>query len=232
MNSIKENIEAIRFRIKQIVARINISTNPVKIMAVTKTVNDDKILQAIDAGIELIGENYVQEAQRKQKTIFSKAQMHLIGHLQSNKAKYAVQLFDMIHSVDRIELAKELDKRAKSIAKKQNILIEINTSGEVTKSGISPEMAIPLIREITSLNNLRICGLMTMPPYFEDPQSARKYFIALRNLRDEIITQKIDNVFMEELSMGMSDDFEVAIEEGATIVRIGRAIFGKRVAKQ
>ena len=231
MNGIDSNITAIRGRIKQ--AALNAGRNPseIKLMAVTKTVVDDRILEAIASGVELIGENYIQEARRKHDVIGARAQFHFIGHLQTNKAKYAVQLFTLIHSVDRIELAEELNKKAASIGKTQNILIEVNTSGEASKSGIAPVATLPLIKEISPLTNLRICGLMTMPPYFDNPEDARKFFISLRELRDEIATQNINNVFIDELSMGMSDDFEVAIEEGATIIRIGRGIFGDRPVK-
>ena len=152
----------------------------------------------------------------------------MIGHLQTNKAKYAVTLFDYVHSVDRLELAQELDKRAGLINCKLSVLIEVNVSGEESKSGIPADNAPALIKQIAGLENLAVRGLMTMAPYSNNPENARPYFSALRNLRDNISRQQIPGIQMEELSMGMTDDFAVAIEEGATIVRIGRAIFGER----
>jgi pyridoxal phosphate enzyme (YggS family) len=152
----------------------------------------------------------------------------MIGHLQTNKAKYAVIFFDYVHSVDRLELAQELDKRAGLINCKLNVLIEVNVSGEESKSGIPADNTPALIKQISGLENLAVRGLMTMAPYSNNPENARPYFSALRNLRDNISRQQIPGIQMEELSMGMTDDFAVAIEEGATIVRIGRAIFGER----
>jgi hypothetical protein len=152
----------------------------------------------------------------------------MIGHLQTNKAKYAVNLFNYIHSVDRMDLAWELDKKARLIGQKMNILIEVNVSGEKTKNGIPADTAVSLIKDVSKLENLSVRGLMTMAPYSANPENSRPYFAGLRNLRDDIIHTGITGIQMEDLSMGMSDDFEVAIEEGATIVRIGRAIFGER----
>jgi pyridoxal phosphate enzyme (YggS family) len=160
--------------------------------------------------------------------VFQHLQWHMIGHLQTNKAKYAVHLFDYIHSVDRWELAKELDKRAGIANHHLNILIEVNVSGEQTKNGIPADEAVSLIKEVAPSPNLTIRGLMTMAPYSDNPENSRPYFAALRKLKNEIAAQSIPRVQMEELSMGMTDDFEVAIEEGSTIVRIGRAIFGER----
>ncbi len=153
---------------------------------------------------------------------------HFIGHLQRNKAKFAVQLFDLIHSVDSIRLAREIDKQAGKIAKNQAILIQVNTGKEATKSGIYEEDAVALVREAAQLENVRIKGLMTLPPYFNAPDKVRPYFQALRRLRDRIAEEAIPDVEMEALSMGMTGDFETAIEEGATMVRIGTAIFGER----
>jgi len=200
----------------------------IKLLAVTKTIPTEYIIKAIDAGITMLGENYVQEAKDKIAAIGSRAKWHMIGYLQTNKAKYAVTLFDYVHSVDRFELAQELDKRAGLINRKLNVLLEVNVSGEESKSGIATDAAPALIRQISGLKNLAVRGLMTMAPYSHNPENARPYFSALRNLRDNISRQQISGIQMKELSMGMTDDFEVAIEEGATIVRIGRAIFGKR----
>ena len=153
---------------------------------------------------------------------------HFIGHLQSNKAKYAVRLFDLIHSVDSLKLARELDKQSRKINKIQEILIQVNISEEASKSGVSVNDTLRLLKDISRLENLSVKGLMTMPPFFNAPEKARPYFTALRKLRDQIKMEAISNISMDELSMGMTGDFETAIEEGATLVRIGTAIFGAR----
>lgn len=226
--SVRENIREIRQRIVGAAARTGRGAEEIKLMAITKTVPDDLIGEAISAGVDLIGENYVQEAQRKIEALGRTLPWHLTGHLQTNKARYAVNLFEMIHSLDRLELARELDRRAAAAGRTLEVLIEVNTGGEATKSGIPPEEAISLIRAVTGLPRLSIRGLMTMPPWFANPEKARPFFRALRLLRDQVRREAIPGVEMTELSMGMSDDFEVAVEEGATIVRIGRAIFGAR----
>jgi len=200
----------------------------VRLMGVTKTVGDDRILQAIEAGIDIIGENYVQEAKRKIELMGKSVEWHFIGHLQSNKARYAVRLFDMIHSVNRVSLAEELNRRAAAAGVVCRVLVEVNLAGEESKSGAPPEEAPGLVRAVSQLANLSVRGLMTMAPWYEDPEKARPCFAGLRGLRDRIDAEKIPNVTLRELSMGMTDDFEVAVEEGSTIVRIGRAIFGER----
>jgi pyridoxal phosphate enzyme (YggS family) len=225
---IAANINIIKQRIAAAAARCNRAPDSIKLLAVTKTVSAAAIGQAIDAGITALGENYIQEAKEKVAVVGRRNQWHMIGHLQTNKAKYAVKLFDYIHSVDRMDLARELDKRARQIGQKMNILIEVNVSGEKTKNGIPADTAIALIKDVSRLENLSVRGLMTMAPYSTNPEHSRPYFTSLRNLRDNIVLAGIIDVQMEELSMGMTDDFEVAIEEGATIVRIGRAIFGER----
>jgi pyridoxal phosphate enzyme (YggS family) len=224
---ISSNIDAIKQRIALAALRADRDPLSIKLMAVTKTVGQERILKAIEAGLTMLGENYVQEAKDKIAAIGDQAQWHMIGHLQTNKAKYAVKLFDFVHSVDRLELAQELDKRAGQINRKLNILIEVN-SGEESKSGIEKTQALELVRHVAVLPNLSVRGLMTMAPYSNNPENSRPYFKALHDLRDDINRAGITNIQMDELSMGMTDDFEVAIEEGATIVRIGRAIFGKR----
>lgn len=225
---IAANIEKIKQRIAAACARSGRNPDSIALMAVTKTVPAERILQAVDAGITLLGENYVQEAREKHELLGGRARMHLIGHLQTNKAKYAVRLFDCVHSVDRLELAQELDRRTKAANRILDILIEVNVSGEQTKNGVPATRARELIRCIASLENLSVRGLMTMAPYSDDPETSRPYFQALRQLHDDIAREEIPRVQMKELSMGMTDDFEVAIEEGSTIVRIGRAIFGAR----
>ncbi len=225
---ISANIDSIRQRIASAAARAHRDPLSVKLMAVTKTVDPERIGKALDAGLTMLGENYVQEAKDKIALIGNAAQWHMIGHLQTNKAKYAVKLFDCVHSVDRLELARELDYRACQINRKLNILIEVN-SGEQSKSGIEKEQTLELVRQVALLPNLAVRGLMTMAPYCDDPENSRPYFKSLRDLRDDINNAGITGVTLEELSMGMTDDFEVAIEEGATIIRVGRAIFGKRL---
>ena len=226
--AIMENIERIRERIARAAAGAGRRPEDVRLMAVTKTVDDERINAAIAAGVDIIGENYVQEAKRKIELMGRPCQWHLIGHLQTNKAKYAVKLFDMIHSVDRPEVARELNRRAAGEGRIVPILIEVNVSGEATKRGVAREEALNLAREIAPLEHLSIRGLMTMAPWFDDPEAARPYFAALRILRDRIAAADIPGVHMEELSMGMSGDFEAAVAEGATIVRIGRSLFGER----
>jgi pyridoxal phosphate enzyme (YggS family) len=226
--NISDNINTIKQRIVSAAVKCGRDPDSIKLLAVTKTIPTEYIIKAIDAGITMLGENYVQEAKDKITAIGSRARWHMIGHLQTNKAKYAVTLFDYVHSVDRLELAQELDKRAGLINCKLSVLIEVNVSGEESKSGIPADNAPALIKQIAGLENLAVRGLMTMAPYSNNPENARPYFSALRNLRDNISRQQIPGIQMEELSMGMTDDFAVAIEEGATIVRIGRAIFGER----
>ena len=227
-STVRENIARIRNTIADAALRSGRKASDVRLMAVTKTVDDDRIIEAIEAGVDIIGESYVQEAKRKIEKMGRPLEWHMIGYLQSNKAKYAVRLFDMIHSVDRMDLAIELDRRAKALSLVMKILIEVNISGEETKSGVPYKKAMQLIRDISALNNLSIQGLMTMPPWFDDPGEARPYFVALRELRDKIIAESINHVGMQELSMGMSGDYKVAVEEGSTIVRVGRSIFGER----
>lgn len=228
--TLKANIERIRNNIAEVALRSGRQASEIRLMAVTKAVGESRIREAIEAGVDIIGENYVQEVKRKIEKIGKHIEWHMIGHLQTNKAKYAVGLFDMIHSVDRMTLAVELDRRSKALGHLTRVLIEVNISGEKAKSGVPLEETLPLIRDMSTLENLLICGLMTMPPWFDDPEKARPYFMALRQLRDGVVEEQIERVEMRELSMGMSADYRVAIEEGATIVRIGRKIFGDRIA--
>lgn len=228
MSVIGKNIERVRGKIADAAGKSGRSLSDVRLMAVTKTVDDERIMEAIEVGVDIIGENYVQEAKRKIEKMGKNVEWHLIGHLQTNKAKYAVRLFDMIHSVDRSGVAVELDKRAKLAGNLMKILVEVNLSGEESKSGASREGVIDLIRDVSLLENLSIKGLMTMPPWFDEPEDARPYFAALRELRDRVAEKNINGVHMDELSMGMTGDYAVAVEEGATIVRVGRAIFGER----
>jgi len=226
---IQKNLIAITDRIRQSAEKCGRNPETVRLVAVSKTVDVDRVQEAISAGARILGENYVQEAREKINALSrNDISWHFIGHLQSNKAKYAVRLFDLIHSVDSVKLAREIDKHAAKIAKHQRVLVQVNISGETTKSGISEEKTIHLVKEISQLANLSIKGLMTMPPFFNAPDKVRPFFAALRALADRIRAEQIPNVQMDELSMGMTGDFEAAIEEGATLVRVGTAIFGER----
>jgi len=226
---IESRLKGVTDQIKAAAARSGRDPNSVRLVAVSKTVSADHVLAAIQAGVTDLGENYVQEAQAKIRALGDEnVSWHFIGHLQTNKAKHAVRLFDLIHSVDSVKLARELNKRSADLGKVQNVLVQVNISGERTKSGIETDLAMDLVGQMAHLENLAICGLMTMPPYFNAPEKVRPYFRALRNLQGLIRNEHFPNVGMGDLSMGMSGDFEAAIEEGATLVRIGTAIFGKR----
>lgn len=199
----------------------------VRLVAVSKTVPPDKVREAIAAGLNIFGENYVQEARRKIEALSSPTvSWHFIGHLQSNKAKYAVRLFDLIHSVDSFRLAEALDRSARKIDKTQAILIQVNIADEKSKFGTTAFETRELVSNISRMKNLSVKGLMTMPPYFNDPEKSRPFFVALKNLKDRLSEDL--QLPLEELSMGMSGDFETAIQCGATLVRIGTAIFGAR----
>jgi len=226
---VKERLQRVKDRIAEAARACGRDSADVRLVAVSKTVDADRVARAIEAGAEILGENYIQEARDKFNTLYDRpVAWHFIGHLQSNKAKYAVRMFDLIHSVDSYKLSKTLDKEAAKNGKVQDILIQVNISQEETKSGIDAAEAVELLTRIGALENVRVKGLMTMPPFFDQPEKARPYFRQLARLRDRIAEAGIPNVDMDELSMGMTGDFEVAIAEGATLVRIGTAIFGAR----
>jgi pyridoxal phosphate enzyme (YggS family) len=225
----RKRLDQIKKRIRQAAEACGRDVADVKLVAVSKTIAPEVVREAIDAGVTVLGENYVQEAREKFEALIQyPVSWHFIGHLQSNKAKYAVRLFDLIHSVDSLKLARELNKQAGKVDKIQPILVQVNISGEDTKSGIDADEAMALVSAISEMKNVAVQGLMTMPPYFYQPEKVRPFFAELRRLRDHIQDQRISNVSMDELSMGMTGDFEVAIKEGATLVRIGTAIFGER----
>lgn len=226
--SVAENFKVVMARIAAAAKRAGRDPSSVRLVVVTKTVDQDRIHEAVATGAAILGENRVQEAKEKIEALGRIANWHLIGHLQTNKAKYAVKLFDLIHSVDNLELAAEIDRQAAKIGKVQDILIEVNIAGEASKAGMAVRDAPVLVREAAKLKNISIRGLMTMPPYSENPEDSRPYFSVLRELAETIAKENISNVSMRELSMGMSGDFEVAVEEGATLVRVGTAIFGSR----
>ncbi len=200
----------------------------VKLVAVTKTVPRERILEAIDAGVTAIGENRVQEAERKFAEGLPPVERHLVGHLQTNKVKKALELFDIIQSVDSVRLAREISRRAEAAGRRVDVLVEVNTSGEETKYGLAPEDALAAIEEMADLPGIQVRGLMTVGAFLSDPEDVRPCFRKLREIRDAVEERVIPGVAMDHLSMGMTNDFEVAIEEGATIVRVGRAIFGER----
>ena len=200
----------------------------VQLVAAAKTRTVAEILEAIQAGITIIGHNYVQEAERAFEVIGPKARWHMIGHLQSNKAKKAVRIFDMIETVDSLKLAKAIDKACRNINKSMPVLIEINSGEEPQKAGVIPSDAVSLVKEISELENVRILGLMTMGPFSGDPEDARPYFQKTRQLFDDIEQANLPGIEMQYLSMGMSNSYRVALEEGANLVRIGTRIFGER----
>ncbi|HZS45410.1 MAG TPA: YggS family pyridoxal phosphate-dependent enzyme [Blastocatellia bacterium] len=228
-DSVQENISSIRERMAAAAKRVGRDPAGVRLIAVSKTVPVEGIIPALNAGITDLGENRVQEAETKiGRATAAGLRWHLIGPLQSNKARRAVELFDMIHSVDSIKLAERLNRIGGELKRVMPILIQVDLGKEATKSGIDEDELPMLVETISGCDYLRLDGLMTLPPYFENPEEARPYFRRLRQLLEE--TNKIGKArrMLTELSMGMSHDFEVAIEEGATMVRVGTAIFGSR----
>ena len=229
-NLLIENIKNVYRKISSAAIRSGRSPFDVKLVAVTKTVDLERIKDSINLGLRVFGENKVQEAKEKilklkEEVPDCEVEWHFIGHLQKNKAKTAVDLFDLIHSLDSLSLAGEVNKHAGKAGKIQRVLIEVKLSEEETKSGINKNNLMDLIGAVSGMKNLNLEGLMTIPPFFDDPDMARPYFKELRGLRDKAGSAGYE---LHELSMGMTNDFEVAILEGATIVRIGTAIFGER----
>jgi pyridoxal phosphate enzyme (YggS family) len=226
MNFIAQNLAEVRAAIAAAAHRADRDPAAVRLVAVSKTVDLERIRAAIAAGQDLFGENYLQEAKAKIDALGRQVSWHLVGHLQTNKAKGAVALFDLLHAVDRGKLARALEAAAARLGKIQDVLIQVNQGGEETKFGVAPEAAPDLLQEVTRLPHLRVLGLMTMPPWFSDPEEVRPYFRALQELRDRL--RDLSGLPLPELSMGMSGDYAVAVEEGATLVRVGTAIFGRR----
>jgi pyridoxal phosphate enzyme (YggS family) len=230
--SVAENIAEVRGRIATAARRVNRDPDSIRLMAVTKTFPAEVIQKAYDAGARLFGENRVQEFSAKAAALrdLEGAEWHLIGHLQSNKAAKAAEVFHAVDSVDSLRLAEKLNNAALNLDKQLPILIEINVGGEEAKSGIDPNSLEleELLKVAVRLDQLQFCGLMTIPPFTEDPQEARPFFRRLRELRDRIAGRDLPGINLDVLSMGMSHDFEVAIEEGSTCVRLGSAIFGER----
>jgi pyridoxal phosphate enzyme (YggS family) len=226
VQTIAERLASIGKRIADAVARSGRDPQSVCLVAVAKTVPPEIINEAVKAGQILFGENRVQEAKLKIPQVSGRARWHFIGHLQSNKVRDAVELFEMIQSVDSLLLAQEISKRSKAAGKTMPILLEVNVAGEATKFGFTPEAALAAVEEINKLPNLELHGLMCIPPPVKDANDARRYFRKLVALKKKI--EETRGIPLKHLSMGMSHDYEVAIEEGATIVRVGTALFGAR----
>lgn len=232
MTAISENIQAIQQRIDSATRRAGRCPEEIALMAVTKTHPPESIREAHAAGLRLFGENRVQEFAGKASALadLPEAEWHMIGHLQTNKASKTPELFSAVDSVDSLKLAEKLDAAARALNKKVSVLIEINIGAETAKSGVAPESRDleDLLMAAPRFEALEFCGLMTVPPFIDDPERTRPYFRELRELRDGIAARKLPAIGMDVLSMGMSHDFEVAIEEGSTCVRVGTAIFGTR----
>lgn len=225
MHEIALRFADIQKRLRAAALRADRRHEDVHVLAATKSRSIDQINAAIQAGVRCIGENRVQEALPKFSALLPVSK-HFIGHLQSNKAKAAVERFDCIQSVDSFELAQQLDRHAGNAGKRLPILLEVNVADEAAKSGVSPDQAIPLARQIVALEHVQLQGLMAMPPYTEDPEAVRPHFRTVKALYDELGT--LSGVNVRWLSMGTSQDFEVAVEEGATLVRLGTVLFGPR----
>ena len=226
MSAIAENLRKVEERIAEAAIRVGRKPEEVSLVAATKDRTAEEVEEAISAGVKIVGENRVQEAEAKFPHIHLPFQRHMIGHLQRNKVKKALLLFDVIQSVDSLRLGEEISKRALQMGKAVEVLVEVNTSGEATKFGVDPEEALDLVGALSELEGISVRGLMTVGPLSEDVGEIRRAFSLLRGLRDEI-ERELD-LSLPVLSMGMSGDFEVAIEEGSTMVRIGTAIFGPR----
>src|SRR5213596_2981964 len=227
MNSIAENLERVREQIAQAAARAGRVAEEIELVAITKTHPAEKVQEAIEAGQALFGESRVQEARAKIPELPSNVHWHFVGHLQKNKIRHALPLFELIHSVDSLGLAQDMNRIAEEEAMHPRVLLEVNVAGEGSKFGFQPDKLCEQMEELLSLPRLSILGLMTIPPLAEEAEASRKYFIQLRELRDRLQTEfRVD---LSQLSMGMTQDFPVAIEEGATLVRVGTAIFGERL---
>ena len=230
---ITENIKKLQENIVEICKRCNRNPQDIQIVAVSKTWDSSAIREAWKAGITNFGENYVQEFRTKYQELKDiPLQWHFVGHLQSNKVKFIIDAMHLIHTVDDIELGKEINKRAEKLGKVQDALIEVHATNEPTKYGVKPEQTASLVKELAMLDNIRVRGLMTMGPLADDPEASRSSFRMLRQLQTEIRSLGIEHISMDHLSMGMSHDYPIAIEEGATFLRIGTAIFGERIQPQ
>ncbi len=228
MDTISKNLEDIKHRIKRAAEVSGRNENDILLLGVTKTVDIDRIKTLMDCGIKNLGENRVQELTEKYEIIGDEARWHLIGHLQTNKVKYIVNKVKLIHSVESLRLAEEIDRQARKHDKVMDILVEVNVSGEESKFGVKPNEVYDFIQKASSFDGIRIRGLMTVAPFVENPQENRVYFEQMYKLFIDMKHKNNDNINMTYLSMGMTNDYEVAIEEGSNIVRIGTGIFGAR----
>lgn len=226
---ISDNLKRVKNRIAEAALQCGRQPESIRLVAVTKTVPVEKIREAREAGVDVFGENKVQEALEKIDRLGSEGiHWHFIGHLQKNKVRHVVGRFELIHSVDSVDLARLIHLKSVEQGGVAPILIQVNISGEASKSGVAPDELEPLLRTVSVLQGIRVEGLMTIPPFDPDPEKSRRFFSALRGLRDKIARLGIEGISLQELSMGMSHDFPIAIEEGATLVRVGTAIFGER----
>lgn len=225
--SIAENIEKVRRRIEAAAVRSGRDPESILLIAVTKTVGEEKIREAIEAGITDVGENYVQDSIAKFDAIGDAVRWHMIGHLQSNKARQAVPIFDLIQSVDSISLAQEIGKRSTALGKVTRVLVEVNISAEESKTGVEPSLALSLCREVSQVEGIALEGLMGIAPFVDDEGAIRAAFSGLKGMWDQLPAEN-----RKWLSMGMTSDFEIAIEEGSNMVRVGTAIFGQRTRPQ
>jgi pyridoxal phosphate enzyme (YggS family) len=226
---IAENIQKIKGRVALACRRADRDPEDVRLVAVSKTFPSTRIEEAARSGVADFGENYIQELLEKREAVGSMpVRWHFIGHLQTNKVKYIAGWIHLIHSVERIGLAKEIDRRAAQSGRVIDVLVEVNTTGEESKYGVRPEETVGFVRQLEEFRHLHVAGLMTIGPFLPDPEGSRPMFQTLRHLKDELAALHQENVTPRHLSMGMTGDFEVAIEEGATIIRIGTAIFGRR----
>ena len=230
MPSIAENLERVRVKIAQAAANSGRSVDDVELVAISKTHDAEKVREAIEAGQHLFGESKVQEARVKIPELPSNIRWHFVGHLQKNKIRHALPLFEMIHSVDSLALAEDINRIAEEDGLHPRVLLEVNVAGEGSKFGFQPDKFRVEMESLLALPRLSILGLMCIPPIAEEAETSRKYFISLRELRDQV--QSEFHVDLAQLSMGMTQDYAVAVEEGATLVRVGTAIFGERSRKK
>ena len=230
MVNIAENWKRVLETVRRAAERSGRDPRQIKLLAATKTQPVAAVRAALEAGVCLLGENYVQEAQAKKALIGDVPEWHLIGHLQRNKVRAAVGLFSIIQSLDNVRLAQLLAREGRERDRDVGVLVEVNLAGERSKTGVHEEGLVPLLREVSRLERIRVRGLMIVPPFTEDPETNRPYFRRLQELRDSLNQLNLPNVALDELSMGMSHDYEVAVTEGSTLVRIGTALFGPRTA--
>ena len=230
MSSIAENLERVREQIAQAAAKANRDLGDVELVAISKTHDAAKVREAVEAGQTLFGESRVQEARVKIPDLPSNLRWHFVGHLQKNKIRHALPLFELIHSVDSLALAQDINRIADEDGLHPRVLLEVNVAGEGSKFGFTPEKLREDLENLLALSRLSILGLMTIPPIAEEAEASRKYFVQLRELHDRLQTEF--HVDLAQLSMGMTQDFAVAVEEGATLVRVGTAIFGERSRKK